>query len=131
MKVTSQMASKWVKAVFLIILGLVLLMYGGRFVGEMETQSSQQWNMSLDWTWDLVTYLIWILIAWLMVYAVMTIALSFKMDACTIGDVMDRLDRIEKRLAPEKAKAPMRPKTDDQTAPVTVEDEGVPPPPRE
>ncbi len=128
---TSQMASKWVKAVFLIILGLVLLMYGGRFVGEMETQSSQQWNMSLDWTWDLVTYLIWVLIAWLIVYAVMTIALSFKTDAYTVGDVMERLDRIEKMLALEKAKAPARQKTDDQTPPVTVEDEGVPPPPRE
>jgi len=125
------MASKWIKAVFMILIALVLLIYGGRWVGELETQSSQQWNMSLDWTWDLLTYLIWILIAWLVVYALMTIALSFKADLYTIGDVMERLDRIEKRLAPEKPKAPARPKAENAVPSVTVEDEGVPPPPRE
>lgn len=131
MKVTSQMVSKWVKAVFLVILGFLLLMYGEGFVDDMETNSSQEWNMSFQWTWDLLTYLIWILIAWLFVYALLTIVMSLKADAYTLGDVMDRLERMEKRLGPEKTKMSVRQKAEDAAPAVTVEDDGVPPPPRE
>lgn len=125
------MVSKWVKAVFLIVLGVLLLMYGDGFVTDMETHSSQEWNMSFQWTWDLLTYLIWILIAWLFVYAILTIVLSFKMDVYTLGDVMERLDRIEKRMGPERTRASVSKKTDDAAPAVTSEEDGVPPPPRE
>lgn len=125
------MVSKWVKAVFLFVIALVLLLYGDGFVAEMETQSSQQWNMSLDWTWDLVMYLIWILIAWLVVYASLTIAMSFKAEAYTLTDVMDRLEKIEKRLGPEKTRAGVRTKPDGGPTAAATEEDSVPPPPRE
>lgn len=125
------MVSKWVKAVFMVILGFLLLMYGEGFVDEMETNSSQEFNMSFQWTWDLVTYLIWILIAWLFVYALLTIIMSLKADAYTLGDVMERLDRMEKMLGPEKTRTSVRQKAEDAAPAVTVEDDGVPPPPRE
>ncbi|MDQ1372506.1 MAG: hypothetical protein QG582_1424 [Candidatus Thermoplasmatota archaeon] len=125
------MVSKWVKAVFMVILGFLLLMYGEGFVDDMETNSSQEFNMSFQWTWDLVTYLIWILIAWLFVYALLTIVMSLKADPYTLGDVMERLDRMEKRLGPEKTRTSVRQKVEDAAPVVTVEDDGVPPPPRE
>lgn len=125
------MVSKWIRAVFQIMLCVLLLMYGGGFIDDMETHSSQEWNMSFQWTWDLLTYLIWIFIAWLFVNAVLTIALSFKADVYSLGDVMDRLDTIEKRLGPERTRTLGRQKAGDAVPAVTMDDDVVPPPPTE
>lgn len=131
MKVTPQMTARWAKAVFMILLAIVLVMYGSGFVSDLETNAAAEWNMSFEWTWDLMTYLIWILIAWLLVGAALTIVLSFKMDVYTLGDVMDRLAKIEKRLPPEKTRIVAGRVQDEKAAAVTVDEDGVPPPPRE
>jgi hypothetical protein len=122
------MVSKWTKAVFLVLLAILLLIYGNGFVSDLETNAAAEWNMSFEWTWDLLTYLIWIIIAWLLVDAALVIVLSFKADAYTLGDVMDRLARIEKRLGPEK-RAPAH--AEERIPAVTVNDDKEPPPPRE
>lgn len=130
MKVTPHMALKWTKAVFLVLIGIVLLVYGGGVVEDFETNATEEWNMSFEWTWDLLGYLIWILIAWLFVYAALTVALSFKMDLVTLGDVMRRLDRIESKLerAQDLEKQEDGPADEVQEEPV---EHGVPPPPGE
>ena len=125
------MTAKWTKAVFMILLALVLVMYGSGFVSDLETNAAAEWNMSFEWTWDLMTYLIWILIAWLLVDAALILVLSFKTDVYTLGDVMDRLARIEKRLGPDKARSPAARPEERKVAAVTVEEDGVPPPPKE
>lgn len=131
MKVTPQMTARWTKAVFLILLGVLLLLYGNGFVRELETNSAEEWNLSFEWTWDLLQYIIWVLIAWLFVDAALIIALSIKADPYTLGDVMARLERIEKRLGPEKSRSlAARVEQEDEPA-VTVDENGVPPPPRE
>ena len=125
------MSAKWTKAVFLILLGILLLIYGDGFVTDLEANSAEEWNMSFEWTWDLLRYLIWILIAWLFVDAALIIALSIKADTYTLRDVMDRLAKIEKRLGPEKTRSLADRESDEGEETITVDENGAPPPPRE
>lgn len=104
MKVTPQMSSKWVKAAFLILLGIVLLLYADGFVDDMERSSAEEFNVSFEWTWDLLRVLMWILIAWLFVDAVLIIILSLKTQIYTVDDVMVRLKVIEKKLAAQDSR---------------------------
>ena len=106
-KVTPQMSSKWVKAVFLILVGIVLLYYHAGFIDDLERNSAEEFNLSFEWTWDLLLVLIWILIAWLFVYAALTIVLSFKNDYYTLGEVMAKLNAIEKRLPAQRTRTPV------------------------
>jgi hypothetical protein len=128
MKVTPQMAHRWTKALFLVLIAVLLIFYGNGFVSDMETNAAAEWNMSFEWTWDLLTYLIWIITAWLLVDAALIVLMSFRADAYTLADVMDRLTKIEKRLGQEK----QRPVPPEVTLPaVTVDEDREPPPPRE
>lgn len=131
MKVTPQMPGKWAKAVFMILLGILLLFYGGGFVDDLENAASGEWNMSFEWTWDLLTYLIWILIAWLFVDAVLTIVMSFRMDTYTLGDVMARLEKIERRLGGEKVVPDALVGEDEVLEDLEPDETSYPPPPVE
>ena len=135
MDVTPQMASKWVKAVFLILLAIVLLMYSDGFVDDLERNSAEEFNISFEWTWDLVRVLIWILIAWLFVDAVLIIILSLKTQLYTVDDVMERLKSIEKRLPEATPAGPppvMEPQDDydmyPAVEPADESDDDLPPP---
>jgi hypothetical protein len=133
-KVTPQMSSRWVKAVFLILLGFVLLLYHDGFIDDLERNAADEFNMSFEWTWDLLRVLVWVLMAWLFVDAVMIILLSFKMETYTLSDVVVRLNAIEKRLQPQRAKTPvMMAPAFEEMVPETpaVEPEDEPPPPIE
>jgi hypothetical protein len=129
------MTSRWVKAVFLILLGIVLLLYADGLVDDLERASADEFNLSFEWTWDLLRILIWIVIAWLFVDAVLIIVLSFKMSVCTTDDVMAKLKSIERRMmAAQKASPAVAPEVDqDMYAAVEVMDESdeEPPPPVE
>lgn len=128
------MSSRWVKAVFLILLGLVLLLYHDGFIDDLEMNAAEEFNMSFEWTWDLLRVLLWILIAWLFVDAALIILLSLKMEAYTLGDVVAKLNAIEKRLPSEKTRRAlvMAPAVEEPVpeAP-TVEPDEYPPPPTE
>ncbi len=63
--------------------------------------------------------------------AALIIALSIKVDTYTLGDVMDRLARIETRLGPEKTRSLARRETGEDEEIVTSDENGTPPPPRE
>ena len=110
-EITPQMTSKWVKAAFLILLGIVLLIYSGGLVDDLERNAAEEFDVSFEWTWELVRILLWILVAWLFVDAVLIIALSFKADAYTLADVMARLKVIEKNTAPVKVRTGVAPVT--------------------
>lgn len=101
-EINSQMTSKWVKAAFLILLGFVLLIYSDGLVDDLERNAAEEFNVSFEWTWELVRILLWILVAWLFVDAVLIIALSFKTDMYTLTDVMTRLKAIEKNTMSPK-----------------------------
>jgi hypothetical protein len=123
------MANKWVKAAFLAVLGIVIMFYADGLVTDLETNVSSEFNVSFEWTWDLLTILLWILVAWLLVDAALIVALSLKGDTYTLTDVMNRLRAIEKRLGPTKPKAPVEtPQETPVESPKTPE-EYVPPPP--
>ena len=125
------MTSRWVKAVFLILLGIVLLYYADGFVEDLERTFAEE-TVSFEWTWDLLTVLLWILIAWLFVDAALIIALSFRTDAYTLSDVMERLRAIEKRLPREEArKEPVFTESLEEMEPVVPVNEEEPPPPVE
>lgn len=143
-EITSQMTSKWVKAAFLILLGFVLLIYSDGLVDDLERSASEEFNVSFEWTWELVRILMWILVAWLFVDAVLIIVLSFKTDMYTLADVMTRLKAIEKNVTPQKmrtavAQAPVDMVTESETVqreyppveetPVLEEPEDDEPPP--
>ncbi|HUV62079.1 MAG TPA: hypothetical protein VMW71_07960 [Thermoplasmata archaeon] len=135
MDITPQMTSRWVKAVFLILLGIVLLLYADGLVDDMERASADEFNLSFEWTWDLLRILIWIVIAWLFVDAVLIIVLSFKMSVHTTDDVMAKLKSIEKRMmAAQKAPPAVAPEVDQDMYPaveVMEQSDEEPPPPVE
>jgi hypothetical protein len=139
MKVTPQMASKWVKAVFLIILGIVILIFADAFVDDLsalvEDVMGDTTEIAYPAIWDLLTILLWILVAWLFVDAALTIALSFSEHRYSLLDVMKRLQRIEKKLGVAEPSAPSeKVEFESEMAMKAVEEspeEDVPPPPRE
>lgn len=131
MRVTPHMASRWVKAAFLVVIAIVLLYFSNGFVDDLRRNSSTEFNLEFDWTWDLLAVLLWILVAWLFVDAVIMVVLSFRGDAYTLADVMDRLRVLEKRVAQLKPKAPEVQRVEEvMPAPVTFEEEEPPPPGR-
>lgn len=103
-KVTAYMAGRWIKAIFLVILGIVILLYADKLVEDFRNSMQGNFDVAFEWTWDLMTILLWILVAWLFVDAALTIAVSFEQSKHTIGDVVRRLDRIEKKLGIKKPK---------------------------
>jgi hypothetical protein len=129
--VTTQIAGRWVKAAILALLGVVILLYVDKFVDDLRTALADQ--VTLVWTWDLLTTLLWILVAWLFVDAALTIALSFTEHKFTLADVMDRLEAIEKRLGPSQPKDMLRANESSSSVPAVTESgpEEVPPPPAE
>lgn len=131
-KVTALMASRWVKAVFLAILGIVILLFVNRFVDDLQGAMEGNFDVAFEWTWDLLTVLLWILVAWLFVDAALTVALSFSEHRYTLMDLMKRLDKLEKKLGvaepPAKADVPEEIEVHEEEA---VPEEEVPPPPKE
>jgi len=130
--ITPQMTSRWIKAVFLILLGVVLLLYSDGFVDDLERNSAEEFNLSFEWTWDLVRILVWILVAWLFVDAVLIVILSLKMDVHTIDDVMARLKHMERRMGAPQKTPPAAPTIIDENmypAVETMEDPDEEPPP--
>ncbi len=100
---TAQIASRWVKAAFLAVLGIIILLYANEFVRDLKTSFADEVTFAA--TWDLLTILLWILVAWLFVDAGLTVALSFTDRRYTLADVMERLDALEKKVGTPKPKA--------------------------
>jgi len=140
-KVTSRMASRWVRAAFLAVTGLVIAIYAERLVSDLEEALLEALEVQFAGTWELLWLLLWILVAWLFVLAIITVVLSFKEDAHTLSDVMARLDSIEDKLASGKDGTAENVTQGDYQAPPSAYDdeqrpepffhEEVPPPPRE
>jgi len=124
------MASRWVKAAFLAILGIVIMIYLNGFVTDLKTNLSDRFNISFDETWTLLLVLLWILVAWLFVDAVLIIALSFRGDVYTTHDLMVRLRAIEKKLG-QKAGEVATTEVEELQEPAIAQTEEVPPPPKE
>ena len=129
-KVTPLMASRWVKAAFLVILGIVILLYADNFVDELRVNMQDHFDVAFTWTWDLLMILLWILVAWLFVDAALTVALSFSEHRVTLWDVMQRIERIEKKMGITEPKATSRKPDVEEQVQAVVEEE-VPPPPGE
>lgn len=130
------MSSRWVKAVFLILLGFVLLLYHDGFIDDLERfAADEEISGSFEWTWDLLRALLWVLIAWLFVDAVLIIVLSLKMETYTLSDVVARLNAIEKRLPSQRTSRPMimAPAVEELVPeiPAVEPEEDIPPPPIE
>jgi len=130
-KVTPQMGSRWVKGVFLALLGIIILIYADSFVDELQTNIESSMEVTFDAMWDLLRILLWILVAWLFVDAVLTIALSFSMHRYSLDDVMKRLQRMERKLGivePRPVTKAEELETEEEK-PVVTEEEPPPPPP--
>ena len=128
---TTQIASRWFKAAFLALLGIVILLYVDRFVDDMRTALAD--HITFVSTWSLLTLLLWVLVAWLFVDSALTIALSLTEHKFTLADVMERLDAIEKKLGMSQQKEKLRAVGPSSSGPVVTESgpEEVPPPPVE
>ena len=134
MKITPLMASKWIKAAFLAILGIVILLYAGGFVDDLKTNFDRNLDVAFTWTWDLLTILLWILVAWLFIDAALIIALSFSEHRYSLMDVMRRLQRIERKLGisePLVASKKAEQEVESENAVEESPEEEIPPPPRE
>jgi hypothetical protein len=125
------MASRWVKAVFLVILGIVIMLYADKLVNDLKSVLEEaNFDVALTGTWDLLTILLWVLVLWLFVDAALTIALSFSEHRFTLLDVAKRLDSIEKKLGIVQPKGPAQ-SSDADTGMEEIVEEEVPPPPKE
>lgn len=130
-KVTPQMGSRWVKGTFLALLGIIILIYADSFVSDLKEAVEDGMDVAIDSVWDLLKILLWVLVAWLFVDAVLTIALSFSVQKWSLDDVMKRLQRIEKKLGIVEMK-PARVVEEERAVdekPEVVEEEMPPPPP--
>ena len=130
-KVTPQMASRWVKGAFLALLGIIILIYADGFVDELRTNVERNMEVAFDEVWDLLMILLWILVAWLFVDAVLTIVLSFSDNRYSLMDVMKRLQRIEKKLGIVEPKPVSKAEEEEEVEekPTATEEEIPPPPP--
>ena len=124
------MASRWVKAVFLVILGIVIMLYADKLVNDLRTAMVDNFDIAFAGTWDLLTILLWVLVLWLFVDAALTIALSFSEHRFTLLDVAKRLDAIDKKLGIAQPKGAAQSPDVDNGLEDVVEEE-VPPPPKE
>jgi len=130
-KVTAWMVGRWLKGVFLAIIGIVLLIYAEQFVDDLRTMIEEDFEVVFEGTWDLLTLLLWILVAWLFVDAALTIALSLTERKYTTEDVINKLDRIQRKLGIVEPKPPPKeeePEEDLEEIPAERPEE-VPPPP--
>ncbi len=132
------MASRWIKACFLLVLGIVILLYADKLVQDLRVNAEGHFNFAFEWTWTLLTWLLWLLVAWLLVDAGLTVALSFTEHKHTISEVVDRLDGIEKRLGITESTSTesavisaAEPRKLIEIPSVEPAAEEVPPPPRE
>ncbi len=126
------MATRWVKACFLLALGIVILVYADKLVADLRIAAEGQFDVAFAGTWSLMTWLLWVLVAWLFVDAALTVALSFTEQKHTLGEVVKRLGRIEDKLGipPGQAEESERPVLSEETSGGTqLAPEEVPPPP--
>ncbi|MEM2891326.1 MAG: hypothetical protein QXJ32_02290 [Thermoplasmata archaeon] len=123
------MVGKWVKAAFLVILGIIVFYYADKLVEELRTTLEDRFEIAFEWVWDLLRILLWVLVAWLFVDAALVIALSFSEHRYSLSDVIKRLDRLEMSMAP--GRQALTPSAPEEAEPVTAEpvEEEVPPPP--
>ena len=133
LKITPQMGARWVKAAFVIIIGFVILLYVDKIVEDLRTLIEEGTNHSVVFTgtWDLLTILLWILVAWLFVYAVLTIVVSFSESKYNLSDVMKWLMAIEKKLGIPSVKEVQKFEEEPAEEPVTpgpLAEEEPPPP---
>lgn len=144
------MVGRWVKAVFLVVLGFVILLYSSGIVQDfkdtmesIQERSSEEGGPGIDftfeWVWDLLTILLWILVAWLFVLAALNIAFSFQEAKYSNQVILKRLDRIDRKLGikplmPADEKEEEEEKKEVVPSPVQpapVVEEDIPPPPKE
>ncbi len=132
------MASRWVKGAFLAVIGVILLLYADKFVSDLRTASADSLDISFRWTWDLLRLLMWVLVAWLFVYAALTIVLSFSEHRYSLADVINRLRKIEEKLGIPSEEAHKADRPEDmaeqpaaETSAAPVEEVPAPPPPRD
>jgi len=141
-KVTAQMAGRWVKAAFLVVLGIVILLYSNGLVEDLkgilpeEAPGDIDVDFDFETIWELLTIMIWILVAWLFVLAALNIALSFQEAKYSLAEVMKRLDRIDTKLGIKSAVADDEDIEDEEEEAVTPQErpaveEDIPPPPSE
>lgn len=126
------MTGRWAKAAFLVVLGVLILLYVNRFVDDLKTNLEDQVHFA-D-TWVLLTWLLWILVAWLFVDAALIIVLSFSEHKYTLSDVVQRMEAIEKKLGitlPGKETKMSSPPMPEPATPHPAPEEELPPPPRE
>lgn len=113
------------------LLGIIILVYTDGFVEELRTNVERNAEVAFHEVWDLLKILLWVLVAWLFVDAVLTIALSFSDHRYSLNDVMKRLQRIEKKLGIVEPKPVSKDDEEEELEkkPVVTEEEIPPPPP--
>lgn len=113
MRVTNFMINKWGKAALLVFFGIILLIYWGQVLEELRPALDRLIEGQATFLYDLVNALMWIIILWCFIDAVINIVISFREQKVSLDDLGAKLDAIEKKLASmptpaaEPAKKPM------------------------
>ncbi len=125
-----------------MVLGIVILLYSNGLVEDLkgilpeEAPDDIDVDFDFETIWELLTIMIWILVAWLFVLAALNIALSFQEAKYSLAEVMKRLDRIDTKLGIKSAVVDDEDIEDEEQEAVTPQErpaveEDIPPPPSE
>ena len=92
MAVTKYMAIKWVKAVFEIVIAIIIIVFGNKILFGIVPADEQQRSV-----FSLLVALLWILVIWCVIAAVRNVVLSLrpepKNSLQTLNEKIDALDR--------------------------------------
>lgn len=98
MKVTDKMLRNWIRAAFLVIIGLLLLLYIESIMRELESNFESAMEGSADSLFRFLKYILYILAFSLFFAAAINILVGFQESRDSMGEINDKLDDINKKL---------------------------------
>jgi len=98
MKVTDNMLRKWARAGFLLIIGVVFLIYLPSVLVELQTGFENFTESDAERMFTFVEALLYIFTFWLFVSAALNIVSGFKEPKGTIDDLARKIDALDEKL---------------------------------
>jgi len=97
-KVTNNMLRCWTRAAFLVIIGLLLLLYIESIIREIESNFESVMEGSADSFFRFLKYILYILAFSLFFAAAINILTGFQESRVSLGEISDKLDGISEKL---------------------------------
>ena len=97
-KVTNSMLRSWIRAAFLVIIGMLLLLYIESIIREIESNFESVMEGSADSFFRFLKYILYILAFSLFFAAAINILAGFQESRANLGEIYVKLDDISEKL---------------------------------